>query len=176
MPSPHSRPRRHPLWTLDICHETTADTSSTRYTQLLFEHPHLDQLWPGHWTPSLRQVLLPLLQPLTLRLPRCGQEDHSPLDPGSSLPGYRRYPSRCRPGPSHRHGHSPMDQRASGTLRSSPLQLVTATVGNLCGGCLNQEPGDWHTPALTHPLSPDTPDPLLGTSYYGHPARPLAMG
>ena len=39
-----------------------------RYTQLLFEHPNLDQrgqLWLGHWTPSLRQV--PLLQSLTLR-------------------------------------------------------------------------------------------------------------
>ena len=37
-----------------------------RYTQLLFEHPNLDQrgqLWLGYWTPPLRQVFLPLLQP-----------------------------------------------------------------------------------------------------------------
>ena len=41
-----------------------------RYTKLLFEHPKLDQrgqLWLGHWTPPLRQALLPFLQPLTLR-------------------------------------------------------------------------------------------------------------
>ena len=41
-----------------------------RYTQLLFEHPNLDQrgqLWLGQWTPALRQALYPLLQPLTLR-------------------------------------------------------------------------------------------------------------
>ena len=40
-----------------------------RYTQLLFEHPNLDQrgqLWLGHWPPPLRQAFLPLLEPLTL--------------------------------------------------------------------------------------------------------------
>ena len=57
-----------------------------------------------------------------------------------------------------------------------PHQLVPATVGNLRGGCPNQEPGDRHPPALTHPLPPDTPDPLLGPPNYGQPARPLAMG
>ena len=40
-------------------------------TQLLFEHPNLDQrgqLWLGHWTPLLCQdLLLPLPQPLPLR-------------------------------------------------------------------------------------------------------------
>ena len=36
-----------------------------RYTQLLFDQR--GQLWLGHWTPSLRQVLLPLLQSLVLR-------------------------------------------------------------------------------------------------------------
>ena len=41
-----------------------------RYTQLLFEHPTLDQrgqLWLGHWTPTLRQDLSPLLLGLSMR-------------------------------------------------------------------------------------------------------------
>ena len=41
-----------------------------RYTQLIFEHPTLDQrgqLWLGHWTPTLRQDLSPLLLGLPLR-------------------------------------------------------------------------------------------------------------
>ena len=49
---------------------TPAARVMQRYTQLLFDHPNLDQrgqLWLGHWTPPLRQVLFPLLQPLTLR-------------------------------------------------------------------------------------------------------------
>ena len=49
---------------------TPAARVMQRYTQLLFEHPNLDQrgqLWLGHWTPTLRQALHPLLQPLTLR-------------------------------------------------------------------------------------------------------------
>ena len=49
---------------------TPAARVMQRYTQLLFEHPDLDQrgqLWLGHWIPTLRQALHPLLQPLTLR-------------------------------------------------------------------------------------------------------------